>query len=127
MIPRSQHFGDRAPFPYDGPGIVGIFEKAAFEALLIPTGSGAHYPRKQADASIQQHQGTHFPAGKNDVAHADLFDRPRLENPLVKTLEPAAEDGRSGTGGEFANPPWVIGAPRGVMAMTGRSGAFCSA
>src|SRR3546814_15117483 len=81
MIPRSQHFRDHAPFPYNGPGIVRIFEEAAFEALLIPTGSGAHYPRKQADASIQQHQRAHFPAGKDDVPHADLLDGPRLENP----------------------------------------------
>ena len=54
MIPRSQHFGDRAPFPFERTGIMRIFEKAAFEAFLLPAGSRAHYPGKQPNASIEQ-------------------------------------------------------------------------
>ena len=101
MIPRSQHFRDRAPFPQSGSGIVRIFEKAAFEALFIPTGSRAHYSGKQPNASVQQHQRAHLSAGQDDVAHADLLDRPRVENPLVKSLEPAAQDCGPRTGGDL--------------------------
>ena len=36
MIPRSQHFGDRAPFPFDRSGIMRIFEQPRFEALVHP-------------------------------------------------------------------------------------------
>src|SRR4029079_17196120 len=56
MIPRSQHFGDPAPFPFDRPGIMRVFEKAAFKALLLTARRGAHYPGKQPNASVEQGQ-----------------------------------------------------------------------
>jgi hypothetical protein len=90
MIPRSQHFGDRAPVPFLGPGIVGIFKETVLERLLCPARSRAHYAGKQANASIKQHQRGGLSAGQDDVADRDFLDLPSGENPLVKALEPAA-------------------------------------
>src|SRR5881397_1088230 len=55
MIPRPQHFGDRAPFPCYRPGIVRIFQETLLEALLLSAGGRAHYPGKQPHASIEDH------------------------------------------------------------------------
>src|SRR3569623_208783 len=103
MIPRSQHFGDRAPFPFDGPGIVRILEKALFEAFLGTAGRRAHYAGKQANASVENGQSGGLSAREHDVAERHFLDRPALENPLVEPLEPAAQDGNAGAGREVAD------------------------
>jgi hypothetical protein len=66
-----------------------IFEEAAFEAFLIPAGSRAHYAGKQPNASVQQHDRGGFPALKHIVADRHGFDRARLEQALIESLEPA--------------------------------------
>src|SRR3954451_2161222 len=103
MIPRSQHFGDRAPFPYDRSGIMRIFEKPAFEALLLTAGGRAHYPGEQPNASIEEDQSRRLAARKHIVADRHRNDRPRLEQALVHPFETAAENGDAGAGGELAN------------------------
>src|SRR3546814_9839734 len=97
MIPRSQHFGDRAPFPCDGPGIVRIFEQNVFERFVVPARSRAHYAGKQPNASVEQQQRAHLAARQDDVAHRHLLDGSCVEYPLVESLEPAAEDDRAGS------------------------------
>src|SRR5690348_3718011 len=91
MIPRPQHFGDRASFPFDGSGIVRIFEKPRFEALLLSAGGRAHYPGKQPHASIEDRHRADLAAREDIIADGDGFERPRLEYPLVESLEPAAQ------------------------------------
>src|SRR4051794_27623925 len=103
MIPRSQHFRDRAPFPFDRSGIMRIFEKPRFEALFLSAGGRAHYPGKQPNASIEEGDGGHLAAREDIVADRHRKDRPSLEQPLVNPLEAAAEDRDSGTGGELAD------------------------
>src|SRR3569833_2405162 len=103
MIPRSQHFGDRAPFPLSRTGIMRIFEEAAFEAFLVPAGRGAHYAGKQANASVEQDQRAHLAAGEDIVADRYLFDAARREDALGETLETAALYERARAGGERAN------------------------
>jgi hypothetical protein len=78
------------PLPLSWSGILGIFEQPAFERLIIPTGSRAHYAGKQPNASIQQHQRGRLAARKDDIADADFLDLTAFENPLVKTLKPPA-------------------------------------
>ena len=89
MIPRPQHFGDRAPFPYDWSGIVRIFEKPLFEALLLSAGGRAHYPGKQPYASIEDHHRADLTAGEDIITDRDLFDGPCVEDALVESLEAA--------------------------------------
>src|SRR4051812_36452315 len=91
MIPRPQHFGDRAPFPSHWSGIVRIFQETLLEALLLSAGGRAHYPGKQAHASVEDDHRADLPARQHIVADRDGFDRPRLEDPLVKSFEAAAD------------------------------------
>src|SRR3982751_4189105 len=91
MIPRSQHFGDRAPFPNHRPGIVRIFEKPRFEAFLLSAGGRAHYPGEQPYASIEDDHRAELAAREDIVANRHRFDGPRLENSFVESLEAAGE------------------------------------
>src|SRR5690349_11357451 len=91
MIPRSQHFGDRAPFPLYRSGIVRIFEKPLIEAFLLSAGGRAHYPGKQAHASIKDDHRAELSAGEDIVADRDGFEGARIEDSLIESLEAAAE------------------------------------
>src|SRR4029078_2561115 len=53
MIPRPQHFGDRAPCPCHWSGIVRIFQETFIEALLLSAGGRAHYPGQEPYASVE--------------------------------------------------------------------------
>ncbi len=88
MIPRSQHFRDRAPFPFDRSGELRILEKLLFEALLMSAFGRAHYAGKQANASIEYHQRGRLSAGQDDVAHGDLLDRAPVEDSFAKPQTP---------------------------------------
>src|SRR5690348_3710305 len=92
MIPRPQHFGDRASFPFNGSGIVRIFQEPGFEALLLSAGGRAHYPGEQPYASIEDHHRPDLSAGEHVIPDRDLFDGPCVEDSLVKSLEAAAEE-----------------------------------
>jgi hypothetical protein len=74
---------------------VRIFKKPRLEAFLLTAGSRAHYPGKQANASVDQHHGAKLAAGEDKVADRDGLDRPRLEDPLVEPFEAPAEDDRA--------------------------------
>src|SRR3954471_12715899 len=91
MIPRPQHFGDRAPFPSHWSGIVRIFQETFVEALLLSAGGRAHYPGKQPHASVEHDHRAKLAAREHIIADRDRFERPRVENPLVEPLEPAGE------------------------------------
>src|SRR4030095_2390947 len=102
MIPRPQHFGDRAPFPLNRSGIMRIFEKPLLEALLLSAGGRAHYPGKQPHASVEDDHRSKLSAGEDIVADRHRFDGPRLEDPLVESLEAAAEENDPLARGAFA-------------------------
>src|SRR3954447_24828850 len=104
MIPRPQHFGDRAPFPNYRPGIMRIFKKPLIEALLLSAGGRAHYPGEQPDASIEDHHCAELSAGQDIVANADGFQGARVENSLVETLKPAGEQNHAVARYELAHP-----------------------
>src|ERR1044072_9509086 len=91
MIPRPKHFGVRASFPLNRPGIVRIFQEPRLEALLLSAGGRAHYPGKQPHASIEDDHCAELTAGEEIVADRHLFERPRVENPRVESLEPARD------------------------------------
>src|SRR3982750_4733751 len=95
MIPRSQHFGDRAPFPCNRPGIVRIFEKPLLEAFLLSAGGRAHYPGKQPHASVEDDHCAELSAGEDIVADGDGFEWPGIEDSLVESLKTAAEQDRA--------------------------------
>ena len=112
MIPRSQHFGDPAPFPLEWTGIMRVFEKAAFKAFLLTARRRAHYPGKQPNASVEQGDRRRLAAGEDIVAERDGNEGPCLEEPLVDPLEAAAEDRDAGAGGELADEGLSEGVPR---------------
>src|SRR6476469_5267493 len=91
MIPRSQHFGDRAPFPCHRPGIVRIFQETLLEALLLSAGGRAHYPGKQPHASIEDDHCAKLAARQHIIADRDGFERPCVEDSLVEPFEAAGE------------------------------------
>src|SRR5215212_144319 len=91
MIPRPQHFGDRAPFPCNRPGIVRIFEKPLLEALFLSAGGRAHYPGEQPYASIEDDHRANLSAGEHIIPDRHRFEGPRLEDSLVKSLEATAQ------------------------------------
>src|SRR5947209_461642 len=91
MIPRPQHFGDRAPFPLYRSGIVRIFQETLLEALLLSAGGRAHYPGEEPYASIEHDHRAKFPAREDIVSDRDRFDGPRIEDSLVESFEAAAQ------------------------------------
>ena len=107
------------------PGIVRIFEKPLVEALFLSAGGRAHYPGKQPYASIEDHHRAKLAAGEHIIADRHLFDRPRVEDLLVKSLEAAGEQDHALARRQFAHPAWVSGAPRGVSASIGRHRQRC--
>src|SRR5829696_7807043 len=100
MIPRPQHFGDRAPFPCDWSGIMRILQETLLEALLLSAGGRAHYPGEQAHASVEDDHRAELPAGEHIVADRHGFERPRLEDALVESLEPAAQQDHASAGSQ---------------------------
>src|SRR4029079_17750908 len=104
MIPRSQHFGDRAPFPLNRPGIVRIFQEPRLEALLLSAGGRAHYPGKQPHAIIEDHHRADFSAREHIVADRHRFEIAALEDPLVESLEAAGEQDDALARRELAYP-----------------------
>src|SRR5256885_16612820 len=103
MIPRPQHFGDRAPFPLLRSGIVRIFEKPRFEALILSAGGRAHYPGKQPHASVEDDHRAKLSAGEDVVANGHGFDRPRVEDALIESFEPTAEQDDALASGKLAH------------------------
>lgn len=98
MIPRSQHFRDRAPFPFLRSGILRVFDEAVFVALFDSAIGRAHYAGEQANASVEYGERGRFSAREDDIGQADLFDlRESFENPLVEAFEPAAQYSDAGT------------------------------
>ena len=73
-----------------------ILEQPFLEGFLGPARRRAHYAGKQANASVENGQSGGLAARQDDVREGDLFDRPALENPLVESLEQAAQQGHSG-------------------------------
>ncbi len=86
MIPRSQHFGDRAPFPIIRPGVVRIFEETVFKRFLISALRRAHYLGQQANASVENDQSARFSARKDIVADRHRADRSPFEQAFVEFL-----------------------------------------
>ena len=91
MIPRPQHFGDRAPFPFFRSGIVRIFEKPRLEALLLSAGGRAHYPGKQPHASIEDDHRAKLSARQDIVADR----RPVRAAALRKSARQSPRSGRT--------------------------------
>src|SRR5258705_13519346 len=104
MIPRPQHFRDRAPFPLNRPGIVRIFEKPLFKALFLSAGGRAHYPGEQPDASIEDDHRAKLAAGQDIVTDADRFEPASFEDSLVESPESSPEQDHAFTRGQLANP-----------------------
>src|SRR6476646_6297 len=91
MIPRPQHFGDRAPFPCHWSGIVRIFQETLLEALLLSARGRAHYPGEQPYASVEDYHRSKLAAGQDVIAYGDRFEAPSLEDTFVESFEPAAQ------------------------------------
>src|SRR3954464_8388585 len=103
MIPRPQHFGDRAPFPYNRPGILRIFEKPLIEALFLSAGGRAHYPGEQPYASIEDDHRAELSAREHIIADRDGLERSSIEDSFIESLEPARQQDHSRTPRKLAH------------------------
>ena len=90
MMARQQHLRHRVAFPDLGPGVVGVLEQTAGEALLGERGRRAEHPGQQADAGVEQGERRGLAAGQHEIAEAHLLERPGLDDPLVDPLEAPA-------------------------------------
>src|SRR3954462_11045958 len=104
MIPRPQHFGDRAPFPCHWSGIVRIFQEPLLEALLLTAGGRAHYPGEQPYASVEDRHRAKLSARQHIVADGDRFDVLSLEDSLIEALDAAAHHYHAIARSQFAHP-----------------------
>src|SRR5215204_1919513 len=104
MIAGEQHLWDRAPLPFARPGVMGIFEEPAFEALLRAGGVLAHDAREQSHTGVEHRHGGDLAAREHIVADRDLLERPALDRPLVDALEAAADDEDTRPRRELAPP-----------------------
>ena len=127
MIPRSQHFRDRAPFPFDRSGIMRIFEKPAFEALFLSARGRAHYAGEQPNASVEQGQRGRL---RRRRAHSRRPRRGRSAEPRTNARRYPRSDRtgsrRPGRRRARGRRPGSSGSPRGVMASRGASGRCSS-
>ncbi len=97
MIPRSQHFRDRAPFPFLRSGVLRIFDEPVLVGLLDSAIGRAHYSGKQANASVETGERGGLSARQDDIGKAYLLDlRIGLENAFVEAFEPPAQYGNAG-------------------------------
>ena len=80
-----------------------MLEQSFLEGLLGSAIGRAHYAGKQADASIEYGERRRLPARQHYVRQAHLLNVASLENPLVETLEPAAQDRDPRPGRKLAN------------------------
>ena len=92
MIPRSQHFRDRAPFPFDRSGKMRILKEAVLKRFLSTAGSRAHYAGKQPNASIKKHDRGRFSARQDDITDTNLLDVASFEDSFIESLETAAQN-----------------------------------
>src|SRR6476469_929572 len=104
MIPRPQHFGDRAPFPCYRPGIVRIFQETLLEALLLSAGGRAHYPGKEPHASIEDHHRCKLAARQDIVTDRDQLQWASFKDPLVESLEAPTQKDQSLPARKFPDP-----------------------
>ncbi len=97
-----------------GPGIVRVFEKPAFETLVLAGRLFAHDPRQKPDHGIEERQSRRFPARKDEIPEADLLHLAGLDDPLVEPLEAPAEKGDAGPRGQLPHP--LLGKGRAARA-----------
>ena len=121
MIPRSQHFGDRAPFPFDRSGIVRIFEEAVLEASSAPLEGAPITPgssRMQASSSMSAAGSppdrTTSPTETSSISRAAKMRSSKPSKRPHSRITP-------GPAASSRTRACVSGLPRGVMAMTGRA------
>src|SRR5690348_11341783 len=103
MIPRPQHFGDRAPFPCHWSCIMRIFQETLFEALLLSAGGRAHYPGEEPYASVEDHHRSKLAARKDVIPDRHGFERPSLEDSFVESLEAPAQQNDAFAQNQFAD------------------------
>lgn len=104
MIPRPQHFGDRAPFPCNWSGIVRIFQETLLEALLLTAGGRAHYPGEQPYASIEDDHRAKLSAREHVVANRNRLERARTKDALIDSFKATAEQDHPFADYQFARP-----------------------
>src|SRR5262249_35823591 len=65
VVARAQDLGNLATLEAEGARVVGVFEKAVLEALLVPGGLPAHHAGQQAHAGVDKYHGAEFSAGEH--------------------------------------------------------------
>jgi hypothetical protein len=109
MIPRSQHFGDRAPFPFTEVGYSADIREAPVRSSLPLRWKAAPItPGSRRTQASRITIAAELAAGQDIVADRDLLDR-GLEDPLVESLEAAAQEDDAWAEGELAHAAWVSG------------------
>ena len=79
VIARQQRLGNGAPLPFARAGVMGIFEQAGLETLLVARLDLAHHAGDQPHAGVEHRQRGDLAARQHVVADRDLGQpaRPR--------------------------------------------------
>ena len=92
VIARQQHVGNRAPLPFARPRVMGIFEQAALEALLLARFDLAHHAGDQPHAGVEHGERRDLAARQHVVADRHLDQPAAGDDALVDALETRADD-----------------------------------
>src|SRR3954451_19725725 len=96
VVPRNQDLR-HAPLdpvrsgPRRRPRVVRILQQSVLETLLVARLGRAHHAGQQPYATVHHHHRRDLAAREHEVADRNLFQRLRLDHPLVDALEPAAD------------------------------------
>src|SRR5271168_4375127 len=92
VIAGQQHVGNAPPLPFARARVMGIFEPARLETLLLARFGSPHDAGKQPDAGVEHRERRDLAARKNIVADRDLDQAARPDDPLVGAFEARTDD-----------------------------------
>ena len=91
MVPWSQHIRYFKSFVHRRSGVLGIFQKSAGITLLFQ-GFTWNYTVNQPIHSINDYRCRNFSAGHDIISNRDFIVNVRINNPLVDTFVPSADN-----------------------------------
>ena len=127
VIAGQQHLGNAPPLPFTRARVMGIFEPARLETLLLARFGSPHNAGKQPDAGVEHRERRDLAARKNVVADRDST-KPRA--PTIRSSAPSKRGQTITSPGPAAHSRarrCVNGSPRGLMISRGRGSSGASA
>ena len=91
MVTASQNLRHLKPFKINRTSVLGIFQKACAEGVLLGADELAKDARNKASNCIHHNQGRHLATSEHIIANRKLFIHP-VKNALIKALVMAADE-----------------------------------